>query len=201
MEVTSPFPSHQGRLYSMNRAKSFAILTLLFVLISQTANAQIAYKKGENVVFASLGLGGVSGLYGTVKVPPIGVGFDYGFNENISLGGLLAYSSSEIRYGWFGGNWGWDYSYFIIGGRGAYHLDVLKNKQIDTYGGVMLGYNIVSFKEVGTVSTGAASSGSSYVVFGLFAGGRYYFNPNLAAHVELGFGVGNLTLGISYKLP
>ena len=38
------------------------------------------------------------------------------------------------------------YAYFVLGARAAYHLK-LESPKIDPYGGIMLGYNIVSFDE------------------------------------------------------
>jgi hypothetical protein len=67
----------------------------------------------------------------------------------------------------------------------------------------LLGYNIVSSKTTGTVpyyGWAGSSASASYLEFGLFIGGRYYFSPKLAAQVELGYGLGILNIGIAYKL-
>ena len=46
---------------------------------------------------------------------------------------------------------------------------------------------------------GAPTVSASYLEFGGFVGGRYYFSPNLAAQAELGYGLGILNIGIAYK--
>ena len=177
--------------------KLYLLVLALFVLSSATI-AQIAYKKGDNNISGMLGLGGYGGLYGTSTLPAIAGSYEMGYNENISFGGLVGITGSEFP---IFGNWKYKYTYILIGARGAYHYDLLHNDKIDTYGGAMLGYNIVSFSEENTpLSAFPTSASGSYMTFGGFVGGRYYFTPNLAAQVELGFGIGLLTIGISYKM-
>ena len=128
-----------------------------------------------------------------------------GYNENISFGGMLSYTASkwdDNSYG-FGATYKW--SYIIIAARGAYHYDLLHNSNIDTYGGLMLGYDIASSSTeltgnwpYGYSTPSAASSGG--LLFGGFVGARYYFNPNLAVQAELGFGLALLNIGVAYKL-
>ncbi|HEY4612247.1 MAG TPA: hypothetical protein VII11_04635, partial [Bacteroidota bacterium] len=87
------------------------------------------------------------------------------------------------------------------GGRGAYHfLDLFKDSKIDSYAGLTVGYNIVSWKEVGTPVGVTYSASGSYLIYGLHAGLRYYFNDKLAVQGEIGYGLGLLNLGIAYKL-
>ncbi|MCX7984055.1 MAG: hypothetical protein N3A63_04020 [Bacteroidetes bacterium] len=175
--------------------KRILFLIIVVGLVASFSQAQIAYKQGDLVISGMLGLGGVAGLYGEAGMPPISASVDYGYNENISIGALVGIATSEESYFW-GGKW--KYTYTIIGARGQYHYDFLKNSNIDTYGGIMIGYNIVSSSWEGP-GVGAGSSGS-YLLYGGFIGGRYYFTPNLAGQLELGYGMGYLTLGIAYKL-
>ncbi len=95
----------------------------------------------------------------------------------------------------------WTYTYLVLGARAAYHLKI-KSPKIDPYGGIMLGYNIVSFKEPSDWSStyGSYSGGDSYLMYGFYGGARYFFNPRMAVYAELGYGFGVLNLGISYKL-
>lgn len=74
-----------------------------------------------------------------------------------------------------------------------------KDPKIDSYAGLTLGYNIVSAKEFGTMQVGYSAS-SSYFLYGGHLGLRYYFSPQLGAQVELGYGLGVINVGISYKL-
>jgi len=182
--------------------KRILLISLLLVIAVGLSFSQMAYKKGDQVVSLGLGLGGFAGAYGGSSGIAISGGYEYGVHENVSLGGLVGYSSSSDEYNsYYGGTYGWKYTYILIGARGAYHIDLLHNSNIDTYGGVLLGYNIVSSSATGTNSSYYGSTASaSYMLFGVFIGGRYYFNPNLAAQVELGYGVGFLNVGIAYKL-
>jgi hypothetical protein len=88
----------------------------------------------------------------------------------------------------------------VIAGRGAYHFD-LKQKNIDPYAGLSLGYTVVSSSVEERQVTGFNFSASgSYVFWGFFVGGRYYFTPKLAAMAELGYEIGFIKVGVTYKL-
>ena len=180
--------------------KRILLISMLLVITVSLSFSQMAYKKGDQVISLGLGLGGFAGAYGGSSGIALSGGYEYGIHENISLGGIVGYSSSSED---FGGGYGWKYTYILIGARGAYHLDLLHKDNIDTYGGILLGYNIVSSKATGVQSNifgfGTASASASYMLIGVFIGGRYYFSPNLAAQVELGYGVGILNVGIAYK--
>jgi hypothetical protein len=179
--------------------KRILLLSVLVVFIASMSFGQMAYKKGDQVINLGIGLGGFAGVYGSGGIAITG-GYEYGVNENISLGGVVGYSSSsETVFG----DYGWKYTYILIGARGAYHLDLFHNPNIDTYGGILLGYNIVSASETGTHPYsiyGNYSASASFLEFGAFIGGRYYFSPKLAVQAELGYGLGILNIGIAYKL-
>lgn len=187
----------------MNRILTLLAIVLLVtaVALPGTANAQDnAWHQKDMVLSAGVGIG-LSGLYGTSSTPPIFAAFETGVAEKITVGGLLAYSGSSEDFG-FGT---WKYTYIVIEARGAYHfLD--HNPKIDAYGGVGLGYNIVSASESWTDPTyqnlygGRYSASASYMLFDIFAGGRYYFSPKFAVMAEVGYGVGFFRAGLSYKL-
>ena len=182
------------------------ILTLLAIVLLVTAVAlpgtaiaqDNAWHQKDMVISAGLGLG-LSGLYGTSSLPPIFATFETGVAEKITLGGIIAYAGSSYDYV-FGS---YKYSYIPIEVRGAYHfLD--HNPKIDAYGGVGVGYTIVSSSATynGPYSNlvGGYSASGSYAQFDLFVGGRYYFSPKFAAQVELGYGIGFARIGLAYKL-
>jgi hypothetical protein len=174
--------------------KSFLSFALVLFL-SLTILAQ-PYKKGDKI--AQVGIGyGHAGIYGDMDFPPISLGFQYGIEDKISIGGIVGFSSSSDDYGW--GKW--SYSYIFIGARGEYHF--LENSEnIDAYGGLTLGYDIVSSsweaKDEGNHFGNDASS--SYALWGLHVGAKYYFNPKVAAFAELGYGVSYITAGVAFKL-
>ena len=182
--------------------KRILLISMLLVIAVSLSFSQMAYKKGDQVINIGIGLGGFAGVYGSGGIAITG-GYEYGVTENISLGGVVGYSSSSED---FGAGYGWKYTYILIGARGAYHLDLFHNPNIDTYGGILLGYNIVSSKATGTLPTysgygyGSYSASASFLEFGAFIGGRYYFSPKLAVQAELGYGLGILNIGIAYKL-
>jgi hypothetical protein len=181
--------------------KRILLLSMLIVFVASLSFGQMAYQKGDQVINLGIGLGGFAGVYGSGGIAITG-GYEYGIHENISLGGVVGYSSSSQDV-W--GDYGWKYTYILIGARGAYHLDLFHKKDIDTYGGVLLGYNIVSSSAKGTAPVqgwgwGSYSASASYLAIGVFIGGRYYFDPHWAVQAELGYGLGILNIGIAYKL-
>ena len=173
--------------------KNLVTLLFFFVLLASISFGQ-EYKKGTNNL--SLGIGpGLAGIYGNMDMPSISLGYQAGILEKISVGGIAGYSSSS--YGVIG--YKWTYSYMFIGARGEYHFVDVDLENFDLYGGLTLGYNIVSVSEPSGYS-GFYSAGGSYLIYGFHAGGRYFFSPNLGAFVELGYGVGYLVAGITYRL-
>jgi hypothetical protein len=173
--------------------KRILLISVLLVLALSISFGQIAYKKGDQVGSVAFGLGSFvveSGATG--GVPPLSFAYDYGFNENISLGGLISYTSASEDFGVY--NWKW--TYIIIGARGAYHYDLLHNANVDTYAGLMLGYDIASFSSTPSYPLSPSYGG---MVFSGYAGARYYFTPQLAAQAEVGFGLALLNIGVAYK--
>jgi len=167
------------------------ILTVLFTCASATF-AQ-GYQKDSKVVNAGIGFG-LAGIYGDAGMPPISVGLQYGIDEKISVGGLVGFSTSS--YSAF--DWKWSYTYIIIGARGEYHFLEPSNK-LDAYAGLTLGYDIVS---VSTPSDyfGGYATGDSYLVYGVHAGARYAITDKVGVFGELGYGMGYLTVGATFKL-
>jgi hypothetical protein len=180
--------------------KKFA--TFLFVLVfvvSASISFGQTYKKGVNNLNAGVSIGGLAGFYGESDFPPVSVGLQFGIHEKISVGGIVGYASSS--YGDFYGNsdYEWTYRYIVIGARGEYHFIDLDAKDFDVYGGLTIGYNIVSFDEPDGYQ-GFYSGESSYMLFGFHAGGRYLFSKNIGALAELGYGIGYFTIGLNVKL-
>lgn len=181
----------------MRKLLAVVVVALISVLLVSTSSAQA--KKGENVVTLGLGLG-YPGVYGSSGVPPIFGSFDHAIQNRISVGGIVAYSSSS--YSFTADKW--SYTYIFVGARGAYHFaDEIKDlKNMDLYGGIDIGYNIVSSKFSGREAAvyNFYSVGGGYFHFGVFVGGRYYFSQQWAATAELGYDIGYFKVGVSYKL-
>lgn len=182
----------------MKRILAIAVLVVLVaVLVNPTAQAQNAFNKKDMVLSAGLGIG-LYGLYGTSSLPPIFVAFETGVADKITAGGIVAYAGSSEDF--FDGKW--SYNYIVISARGSYHF-LENNKNIDAYAGAGLGYTIVSSSVTYTnpnIQHFGFSASGSYFFFDVHLGARYYFTPKFAAMGEVGYGVGFLRLGVSYKL-
>ncbi len=169
--------------------------------VERTAEYPVAFQPGEKIIQGGLGFG-MMGVYGDVVIPPISVSIDIAKEIEefpISFGGIIGLAKSEYDWSYaYSDEYKWTYTYFLLGARAAYHLN-LKSPKIDPYGGIMLGYNIVSVKEPDNYPVGYSSK-SSYMMYGFYGGARYFFNPKMAVYAELGYGFGYLNLGISYKL-
>jgi len=181
--------------------KKAAIVAIALVTISVSAWAQTSsFVKGDNVVGASIGFGGFySGSWysSASRLPFIALYYencvkDNLFDENSALGIGAILGHTSIKW-----SDNWKYSNTIIGLRGALHYAFVDN--LDTYTGLMLGYDIWSHKYYGSWSGGNYSGGSSGLAFSWFLGARYYFNDNIAALCELGYGVAPINIGLALK--
>jgi opacity protein-like surface antigen len=159
----------------------------LFLIFMSAANAQDIFRKGTQFVNAGLGLG---------SYIPVEVSY-----ERSILDGLIKGENGAIGVGAYLGYYGdteydWRYNHYVLGARGAFHYQFIP--KLDTYGGLMLGYNIASVKWVGDgESTGTASA--SAFGYALFVGGRYFFKPNLGVYSEIGYGIAYLSAGVTLK--
>ena len=178
--------------------KKLLSVSIFIVLVASLSFGQ-TYKKGNNML--NIGIGpGLAGIYGTMDIPSISAGFQAGIHEKFSVGGIVGYSSSSYDGGtYLGHDYEWTYTYIVIGARGEYHFVDADVEDLDLYGGVTLGYNIVSVSEPSGY-TGFYSSEGSYLLSGFHAGGRYYFSQSIGAFLELGYGVGYIVAGVTFRL-
>lgn len=185
--------------------KTLVLCLSLVVLAGNAFASKTPYAKGQTVGQLGIGVGGLGGFYGSSNLPVLSLGLDFGIEKNISVGGRVGYTSSTFESPFFvqgtNRNYRWKYTYITIAGRGSYHYPI-DNENVDLYGGIDLGYNIVSSKYEGDATTRniVASASGSYVFWGVHLGGRYYFAKTFAAFAELGYGFGILNVGISMKL-
>ncbi len=163
------------------------------------------FKVGDKVVNVGLGIGNVhySGSGYKTQIPPLSASFEMGVKDGIlekgliGVGGYLGYASYKWTSVWNGDEYGWKYSNFILGARGTFHYPLID--KLDTYSGLMLGYEVVSVSEIG-VPTGWGSANASGFIWSWYAGGRYYFTNKIAGMLELGYGITYLNLGVAIKL-
>lgn len=170
-----------------------------------------AFEPGANVLTAGLGIGGHWGAYGSYSSQSPGIGIAYEKATSIEvgpgvlgLGGYLGYKTlaAHERNGIYDYDFRW--SYTILGFRGAYHWNEWHDvSKLDTYGGLMLSYNVVSFKDNTDYPSGTVHysySSASGLGLSLYFGGRYYLSDNIGVYGELGYGIAYLTLGAAFKL-
>lgn len=172
--------------------KSVSILLFvisIIVSIRVYAQDKVAYEKGNQLLQLGFGVGATFST-GTTQVPPVQAHYEYGFSDEISGGAVLGYASSYVPYS--GGSI--DYSYLIVGLRANYHFGT--SKKFDPYAGPTLGYNKVSLSDkggyIGTIA-------DSEIIYGAQIGANYYFTKHVGAWAEIGYGVGLLNLGITFK--
>ncbi len=186
--------------------KKLSLLLVIAIFSVSMAQAQTPFRKGDKIVNVGLGLG-TYGVLGNTSIPPVAVSFEYGYKNNLfneksslSFGGYAGYYSSKLSHTSPAGEYGWKYTNILIGGRATVHYDFLENKKIDTYGGLMLGYNVASSSYYGIEGFEAGKSSYGGLIYSSFLGARYYFTPKIAGFLELGYGVSAIELGVSFKL-
>lgn len=170
------------------------ILTAAITIIGLSANAQ-TYNEGDNLLNVGIGLGSTF-TTGDNTLPPLSASFEHGFTDKISAGGFIGYAGSQEEIFIYT----FKYSYLIIGARGSYHF--YNTDKIDAYGGAMLGYNVANAKvEISGAGGGIAPQASEVggLAYGVHVGGRYYFNDQIGAFGELGYGIAILNVGLTAK--
>lgn len=130
------------------------------------------FQKGDNMVSASVGVG--SGI-------PVAVSYERGIVDNlfdgngsIGLGGYLGYYSDKDEQTFQKVKVGWKYNDIMIGVRGNLHYQFVD--KLDTYAGLMLGYEIVKAKAIaeGYDESAIGSADGSGIGFAIQVGARYF---------------------------
>ena len=182
--------------------KKIVLLTLVVLFsLTQLIAQEPTFIKGDKVLNLGIGLGNAlySGSYYKSQIPPVSASFEMGVVDNIlekgviGVGGYLGFSSSKYDYM----GWGWKYTNIIVGARGNFHYPLVD--KLDTYTGLLLGYNIASSKEFGTSTGYNYNASTGGVIWAWFVGARYYFSDNFGVMAELGYGISYLNLGVSLK--
>jgi hypothetical protein len=184
--------------------KTKHIFLLLIILSMNFPGKAQPFLPGDKVVNLGLGIGATwySGSGYKVGFPPLSGTFEYGVTELgpgvLGIGGYLGFSSYKWEDIYTGTSYGWKYSSTIIGARGSYHYNFHEN--LDTYAGMLLGFNIISSKATGNWPSGYDfSANSSSFIWSIYVGGRWYFTDSVAAFLELGYGITWLNIGVAFK--
>ncbi len=184
------------------KTKHFLLL-LVILSIHLSGNTQ-PFVTGDKVINVGLGIGSTlySGVGYKTVFPPLSASFEYGVTELgpgiLGIGGYLGFSSYKWDDTFGGSTYGWKYSSTIIGARGNYHYNFAE--KLDTYAGLMLGFNVINSKATGDWPSGYDfTANSSAFIWSLYIGGRYYFSDSFAAMLELGYGIAWLNIGVAFK--
>lgn len=179
------------------------------VLVSTLGFSQHpSFSQGDIGVNLGIGFGTTlyTGFGYKATLPPVSASVEFGIKDDfitddmtLGVGGYVGIAGSKWETsGWGGATYGYKYSYTVIGVRGILHYPLVDN--LDTYGGLMLGYNAVSAKQTGDwggiTGFNAAAGGMTYA---FFIGGRYFFSDNFGLMAELGYGVAYLNVGVALK--
>ncbi len=178
------------------------LLAIAFLLFFSFSAFSQEFQEGDKVLNLGIGLGSTlyTGSFYSSSLPPLSASFELGIKDgileegSIGVGGYVGFSRYKYEYL----NWGWKYSNFILGARGTFHYPLLD--KLDTYTGLLVGFNIVSSKEFGESFGYNYNSSSGGIIGSWYVGGRYYFSDNFAGMLELGYGISYLNLGIALKL-
>lgn len=175
----------------------FARIILLSVYITASmlvGQARAQFETGNNYAGAHLGLSGVGSAL------TLGLDYERGITQPgevgpgiIGVGGLFDYYSYNETFYATTGSW----TYIDFGVSGMYHF-VLENKRLDPFLGLVLGYEIASWKW-NNAYVGSYSPSAGGFTLGGSAGIRYFFNNSWAAQARVGFGFYLLALGVDYK--
>ncbi len=195
------------------RMKFFFLIGLLFVFTAfsfaqdsvstSVASGDMAISQGDIILGGKLALGAVYGTWlGYI------VSGEYGFKDNLipipnfpnslGIGGSIAYSGYSSDVAWGNKKYTTKYANYVFLASGFWHVDLLKNPQFDTYAIANVGFNIDTISKPEDYQGDIDSYGG--LVWGISAGARYFFMPNLSVVGEVGFGMGLLRIGLDYKL-
>ena len=180
-------------------------MTMAVALLAVTAQAAAAQAKGGTSSFglgytdigAVVGLGGLNGASAS-----FGGRFEHAIKALPDLGnGILGIGVSADYYSWSAGftGYSWSYKYIPIGVTANYHFKV-ENTKFDPFIGLGLGYNLVSCSFSGNGSSSNCGYSSGIYAIGR-VGGRYFFNPKMAAYADAGAGAATLNIGLMWASP
>jgi hypothetical protein len=155
----------------------------------------LGFHEGDKLL--NIGVGLSSYYYGH----PIGLSYEVGITEDISVGGQLDYNSGSYD-DYYGYNYRYRYSAYYLGARGSYHfnrvLNINENK-IDLYAGLGLGYRSFKWND-SYYGSGYGYSYGSGLFLNYFIGGKYYFTNKVGAFLELGYtGLSSSRVGLAVK--
>ncbi|MGC9472525.1 MAG: hypothetical protein ACP5D1_13415 [Bacteroidales bacterium] len=183
--------------------KSFAILFIIILSMAKGIAQEPVFNKNDKVAQFNIGMGSAlyTGMNYKTSVPPLSLFLEYGIADELigkgsaGAGPFVGYAA----YKWDLVDFGWKYSNMILGAKGNFHYPLIFD--LDTYTGVIMGYNITSVKEFGSVLPGyEAEAAAGGFVWSWFVGARYEVMENFSLSAELGYGISFLNVGLAWEL-
>ncbi len=175
----------------MKRALLAVVLTLAVFSGIALAGPQ-EFQKGRFYLTPQVGLNSWGGGW------PFGVNGELAIKEKIGLAGTAMFNMWSETY--------WSERLVNLAAEVNYHFIKIPVQKVDVYVGGGLGYSIYSWKWKSGLSGIEGGSGSSGIYVQTVLGGRYFFNPKIAASLRLvgslvghwaGFGA---TIGVTFLL-
>lgn len=171
------------------------VLAVLAVAVLNT-QAQDMFEKGTQLFKFGVGVNGAG--------VPVEVSYEKGIIEDFLTEGLVLGIGANVGYYGYKeefvdltGPYSWKYTNMIVAARALGHYSLID--KLDTYAGLVLGYNVASVKYDGAYSEFINSPSVGGLVFGGLVGARYEFNPNLGIYAEAGYSISYLNVGLAYK--
>ena len=183
------------------RKKTFLTIAICLMTVVYASAQESNFEQNDNVVNLGLGFGSTYygrsyiGFAGYTRLPTFLLSY-----ERCIIGSLFN-DQSSLGIGGIGGytyvsHSSWTSTDIMFGVRAAMHYAFID--RLDTYAGVMAGYDIYAWKWKGSSET-IHTSGSGGFTPGVFVGGRYYFAGPIAVYAELGYGFTLANVGIALK--
>lgn len=180
---------------------SILLITAIATVSTAQTTSSSAFSNGDNLFNVGIGVGSPFFGFGYKSSFPVNptVSYERGIMDALSVGGTISFASSKFQ------NNGITYfkeSATYIGVRGSYHVNQYLNlgDNVDLYGGASLGYVVVNVTDQQGVNGIDFLGTASGVGFGLYAGGKYYFQPNFGVYAEVGYeSLSFLNLGVTFK--
>jgi len=161
----------------MRKTQKLLLVGIVFLTLSLQAQDR------NSITNVYLGIGGQS-EGAKIKTPAFYASYEHFIYENLSLGGIVGYSTLTIENsGSFSGGEDKNFSNFVLGGLANYYF--YENNNFEVYSTIALGY--------GSGLTGG-------IMYQLGAGGRYKLSDSLYLNSEIGVGLSLLKVGVSFHL-
>lgn len=178
----------------MQNRISFSIVLGLLL----TASALFAQSPDTKLINAGIGFSGWGiPVFANAEFP---LKFD---NQSVVVGG--SFRTKRERFNYFNDKYAWRHTIIGLDAGWNYYLDELLELpgEFDVYGGLRLHYFIWNSSLVDPIDgfTDSYSGNSGGLDFSVVLGGRYHFQPNMSAFMQLGGSryMSGLRAGVSFQ--